>query len=271
MIDIHSHILFSVDDGAISLEESIEHIEKAISLGYTGIVCTAHYKVLEFENEKYEEKFNILQREVFKRKLPINLYRGNELDLREGVMKAIDKVYTINNSKYILIEFSRPLIYQAYIKIIDNLIDRGYVPVLAHIERYPYIKFHDFMKLYEKKVIFQMNLSTVKNMSKKIKFLLEEGYIQVVGTDAHRVENRNYDVSHYLEELKKIVGEKRYIELTKENPRRIVMNENINLETGRERKKDEKVLSFNGAFHNMFRKLFNGINSRRCNTKGEDI
>lgn len=271
MIDIHSHILFSVDDGARSLEESIEHIEKAISLGYTGIVCTAHYKVSEFENEKYEEKFNILKGEVFKRKLPITLYKGNELDIREGVLKALDKVYTINGSKYILVEFSRPLIYEAYIKIINILIAKGYIPILAHIERYPYIKFREFIQLYEKKVIFQMNLSTVKNMSKKIKFLLENEYIQVIGTDAHRVENRNYDVSCYLEELKRIVGERRYIELTKENPRKIVMNENINFETGRERNENEKILSFNGTFHNMFRKLFNGINSRRCNTKGENI
>ncbi|MFK4785454.1 tyrosine-protein phosphatase [Fusobacterium sp. MFO224] len=268
MIDIHSHVLFAVDDGAKNLEESIKLIEEAVSLGYTGIVCSAHYKISKFENRRYDEKFNILKEEVLKRKLPISLYKGNELDLREKVLKVLDNVYTINDTRYILVEFSRPLIYEAYIKIIDALIERGYIPILAHVERYPYIKLQDFMKLYDKKVIFQMNLTTVKTMSKKVKFLLEEGYIQVVGTDAHRVGSRDYSVLGHLNKLKKIVGEERFLQLTKENPRKIVMNEDINLETRREKKRNEKVLSFNGVFRFIFRKLFNGINGTRCNSKG---
>lgn len=271
MIDIHSHILFAVDDGARNLEESIGHIQKAADLGYSGIVCTTHYKINEFENENYEKNFKILQCEVLKRNLPITLYKGNELDLRGDILKIVPRVNTINNSKYILVEFTLPLVYTAYIKIIDGLIEKGYVPVLAHVERYPYIKFQEFIKLYDKKVVFQMNLSTISHMSKKVKFLLQNEYINVVGTDAHRIGNRDYEVLEYLEKLKKIVGEKRFIQLTKENPKKIIMNENIDFETRGEIRKNEKILSFNGIFYFIFKKLSNGIKCARCNSKGESI
>jgi len=237
MIDIHSHILFDVDDGARNLEESIEHIQKAVSLGYNKIVCTTHYKINEFENENYNKNFNILQGEVLKRKLPITLYKGNELDIRGDILKVLDNVNTINNSRYILIEFSSPLVFKAYIKIIDSLLEMGYIPVLAHVERYPHIKFQDFVKLYDKKVVFQMNLSTVSDMSKKVKFLLKNGYINVVASDAHRLGDRDYELSKYLKKLKKIVGEKRFIQLTKDNPRKIIMNEDILQDVSETRKK----------------------------------
>jgi len=271
MIDIHSHILFAVDDGARTLEESMEHIQRAVSLGYTGIVCSTHYKINEFENENYNKNFEILENEVLKRKIPIEIYIGNELDIKEDVLKIINNVKTINNSKYILIEFSSYLAYQAYIKIIDSLLDRGYIPVLAHVERYPYIKFNEFTKLYDKKVVFQMNLSTVSDMSKKVRFLLKNEYINVVASDAHKVGDRDYEVSEYLQKLKKIVGEKRFIELTKENPRKIIMNEDINFETRGENRKNEKILSFNGILYFIFKKLSNGIKCGRCYSKGENI
>jgi protein-tyrosine phosphatase len=271
MIDIHSHILFAVDDGARNLEESMEHIQKAIDLGYTGIVCSTHYKIHKFENENYNKNFKILENEVLKRKLPITLYKGNELDLRGDIIKVLENVNTINSSRYILVEFTLSLVYDAYIKIIDSLLDRGYIPVLAHVERYPYIKFNEFAKLYDKKVVFQMNLSTVSNMSKKVRFLLKNGYINVVASDAHKVGDRDYEVSEYLQKLKKIVGEKRFIELTKENPRKIIMNEDINFETRGENRKNEKILSFNGILYFIFKKLSNGIKCGRCDSKGENI
>ena len=270
MIDIHSHILFAVDDGARNLEESIEHIERAIDLGYSGIVCSTHYKINEFENENYNKNFEILQGEVLKRKLPITLYKGNELDLRGDILKALDNVNTINSSRYILVEFSSPLVFKAYIKIIDSLLHRGYIPVLAHVERYPYIKFQEFMKLIDKKVVFQMNLNTASHMSKKVRFLLKRGYINVVATDAHRVGSRDYEVPKHLKKLKRIVGKKRFIQLTKENPRKIIMNEDINFKTRGEISKHEKILSFNGVLCFIFKKLSNGINCGRCDSKGEN-
>ncbi|MGO2118143.1 MAG: CpsB/CapC family capsule biosynthesis tyrosine phosphatase [Fusobacterium sp.] len=109
--------------------------------------------------------------------------------------------------------------------------------MLAHVERYPYIKFQDFVKLYDKKVVFQMNLSTVSDMNKKVKFLLKSGYINVVASDAHRLGDRDYELSKYLKKLKRIVGKKRFVQLTKENPRKIIMNEDISQDVSETRKK----------------------------------
>lgn len=268
MIDIHSHILFEVDDGSRSLDEAISHAKQALEAGYSGIVCSAHYKKGRFENEDYDENFKKLEEEIKAREINIKLYKGNELEINEDVFTCVEKAYSINDSKYVLLEFSENLVFEAYMKIFKKLMKKGYTPILAHIERYPHIKIEEFIKMYEKKIIFQMNIRTVMNMSKKTEILLKKGYINVVATDSHRLLRRDYNVEKYLKKLKDIVGEKRYLELTKINPEKIIKNEEVNFNSGGEKKKNEKILSFNGAVGFVFKRLFYGFNSGRSNWKG---
>ena len=61
MVDIHSHILFGVDDGAKDIGESIELLKQAVSVGYTDIVCSSHYYIGLYENRNYLTHFNLLQ------------------------------------------------------------------------------------------------------------------------------------------------------------------------------------------------------------------
>ena len=61
MVDIHSHILFGVDDGAKDIEESMELLKQAVSVGYTDIVCSSHYYIGLYENSNYLTNFNLLK------------------------------------------------------------------------------------------------------------------------------------------------------------------------------------------------------------------
>ena len=109
MTDLHSHIIFDVDDGSNSIEESIELIKKLKSVGFDNIIMTPHY----IEGSDYcstnKEKINKLKRlrnEVKNNNIDINLYLGNEIFINDHIIDGIKegKIYTLNNTKYLLFE-----------------------------------------------------------------------------------------------------------------------------------------------------------------------
>jgi len=81
MIDLHSHILFQIDDGADSIEESLSLIREAVDYGVTDIVLTPHFILGSYDtnNEEKWKLFSLLKKEVEKENIPIRLYLGNEV------------------------------------------------------------------------------------------------------------------------------------------------------------------------------------------------
>lgn len=257
IIDIHSHILFGVDDGAKNIQESITLLRQAEKLGITDIVCSSHFYLGRYENKDYNKNFEILENEIKKQGIKIKIYKGNELALFGDVLSKVENVNTINNSKYVLVELRRGFIFSLYKGFLQKLIDLGYKPILAHIERYPFIKFNEFIELYNMGVIFQMNIKTVKNLTPKMKHFLIEGYVKVVATDVHNTEFRNYELQIYFDELEKLVGESRVKELAYENPKKILNNEDIILvEIKGANDEVTKINSSSGLFKSIWNKLF---------------
>ena len=109
MIDLHSHILYGIDDGSKSLETSLEILSIAYTGGVTDIVVTPHYikdSKYQANNTKKLELLNNLKQELKIRNININLYLGNEVYITEGIPELIKTdISTINNSKYLLMEF----------------------------------------------------------------------------------------------------------------------------------------------------------------------
>lgn len=256
MVDIHSHILFDIDDGAKDIAESISLIKEAINLGYTDIVCSSHYHLGFFENKNYDKNFKILENEIKKRGLQLKIHKGNELKLTEGIYEKLDKVYTINNSKYILLEFPNGILYKICRDVIKELIKLGYKPIIAHIERYSFIEIKEFIEVYNMGVIFQINIRSVNHLSKKVLYLLLNGYIKVVASDTHNSKYRNYDLKKYLVILEEKIGRKKFLELTEINPRKILNNEEIILKIKEESNEISKVSFFSGLFKFIWGKLF---------------
>lgn len=256
MIDIHSHILFGVDDGSKNIEESISLLRQAEKLGITDIVCSSHFYLGRYENKDYSKNFEILKDEIKNQGIKIKIYKGNEITLFRNIFSKLEDINTMNNSKYILIELKRGLIYPLYKKFLQNFIELGYKPILAHIERYPFIKFKEFKELYDMGIIFQMNVKTVKSLTPKMKYLLTEGYVKIIATDVHNVEFRNYELESYFDELKKLVGEDKLKELTYENPKKILNNEEIVLEIKGDNDEVTKINSSSSLFKSIWNKLF---------------
>ena len=153
MKDLHSHLLYGIDDGSKNIEESIPLLKQLEKQGVTDLMLTPHY----IENSKYncnnQEKriiFEELCRRAEEEHINIKLYLGNEIFFTPNMIYLINsgEVKTLNNSKYVLFEFPMNNIYQNTTQIINELVSNDFIPVLAHPERYEFVK-NDPILIYD--------------------------------------------------------------------------------------------------------------------------
>ena len=255
MVDIHSHILFGVDDGAKDIEESIELLKQAVSIGYTDIVCSSHYYIGLYENNNYLTNFNLLKDEIKRLNIPINIYLGNEFNLDSEYFSHKDKINRINNGKYFLVEIKSNIIYSICKDFFQMLLEKGIIPIFAHVERYNQIRVEELIELSQMGVILQMNLGSAVGELPKAKYLLENRYIDIIATDTHKYGKRDYNLKKKLDKLKSIVGAEYFQLLTEINPKKVINNENIFKLKGEENefKKSDGISSI---FSNLYSKLF---------------
>lgn len=236
MIDIHSHILYGIDDGSKTIEESILILKKCEQEGMKKIVLTPHYMENTNYNKNNKEKiklFNNLKEEINKQNINIDLYLGNEVYANENILELIEKeeILTINNSRYLLIEF--PLLNENLndINIIYNLKLSNIIPIIAHPERYEYITIEKIKQYINMGALIQINKDSLfgyygKKAKKIVKHLLKNKLVQFVGSDVHRID----DVSSNLKLQKKIIkytSMNYYNLITHENALKVLKNEEI--------------------------------------------
>lgn len=215
MKDIHCHLLPGIDDGAKDFKESVILLRKAQREGITDIVLTPHYiKNTKYncDNEKKEKIFEKLKLYAKTNNININLYLGNEVFLDEEVISLIKKkkIKTINNTKYILVEFPLEYIMKNAKDILYDLITNDYIPILAHPERYHIFKQHPeyVLEFLRMGVLLQGNYLSLlgaygKEAKKALKFFLKNNWISFLASDMHH--DGNYDISKMKKKLKRIV------------------------------------------------------------------
>ena len=144
MIDIHSHIIPNIDDGAQSVKETFEIFREAQKKGFTDIILTPHYIKEYYVTNTYIRKFWVksIQETLNKLQIPIKVYVGNEIYISEDMDKLIyeKQVSCLNDSKYVLFE----LPMNSEIKYLDEIIFKIFnidkVQIIAHPERYSFVK-----------------------------------------------------------------------------------------------------------------------------------
>lgn len=190
MIDVHAHVLPFVDDGAKTVEESIEMIMELYAKGVTDIVCTPHFS-RRFTSTKEEilKSIDVLRDALKKKNLPVNLYYGRELYLRESLLKEITPFseYTLNDTEYALIEFS----FTDYTEITEYVYElnrRGVKPIVAHFERYDYANIETALEVKRAGGLISVNASSLSPFNIKRRFalkLLSHGLVDLITSDAH--------------------------------------------------------------------------------------
>ena len=213
MIDIHSHIIYGVDDGARTKEMTLEMLKLSEESGVKKIVATPHYMKGRFQIEYNEIKeiVNEIRQMAKEENLNIEIYYGQEVYYTENIFKYYmeGEIGTINNSRYMLIEL--PMREFDVNKVIDGLYEltlRGIKPIVAHPERYiPFIKDPSLINAFIKEgYLFQLNADSVigefgKSVKKLALLYLENGVYDVIGSDAHSIKNRNTDMRKPIEEV----------------------------------------------------------------------
>ncbi|OOM75809.1 tyrosine-protein phosphatase YwqE [Clostridium puniceum] len=201
MIDIHSHILPQIDDGAENTDMTLEMLRNAVKNGTEKIVATPHYSFRYgstpiIEVKDYVNKLNCLMKE---KNIRIEIYSGQEVYLSESTLEYYleGNIGTINDSKYMLTECSINKFNEHIFDVIYELKIRGVIPIIAHPERYnPVIENILYInKFIENGCLFQMNSGSVLGLfGQRVKLVaeifLKNGIYNFIGSDAHNNINR---------------------------------------------------------------------------------
>lgn len=240
MIDIHSHIIPNIDDGSNSLEESLNILKNAYKNGVTDIILTPHYIVGSIYASPYtknKELVETLKKKLEEENVSLNLYLGNEIFVDNDMVKMLkdNKVSSLNNTRYVLFELPMNSEYKRIRELLFELQSNGYIPVIAHPERYRIIK-EDPRRcedLIEAGAIFQSNIGSLfgrygKEAKTTLKVLLKHNYITFLSSDIHHDKDEFYNEIDALKEKLSTFLDKDYIEdLFVNNAKKVLNNKKI--------------------------------------------
>jgi tyrosine-protein phosphatase YwqE len=163
--DMHSHFLFGIDDGAKSLDDSIEMIKVMKEMGYKKLITTPHVMADTYRNTPaiINEKLAIVREKLKEENVDIEIYAAAEYycDHEFFHMISNEELLTISSEKHLLFEVSYLNAPEIFDDVVFALQSNGYRPILAHPERYPFWfnNFDKFMADYGK-------LETVEQIEK---------------------------------------------------------------------------------------------------------
>ena len=194
-LDLHSHLIPGIDDGSKTMEESMVLLKGMSALGYKKVITTPHIMLDAYRNtpETIHEGLHALRQTAKEENIDIEIEAAAEYYLDEGFSKLLEKgdMMTIKG-EYLLFETSYTSKPLALEEMIFQIASAGYKPLMAHPERYRYIKDpkREYGRLKELGVMFQVNLNSFsghygKSAKALAHFLSKAGMIDFLGSDVH--------------------------------------------------------------------------------------
>lgn len=217
-IDIHTHILPGVDDGACDLAEAIQMIRMAWENGTGALVLTPHCRG-EFGSNGVSKRHTVflrLQEQVRAEFPQIRLYLGSEVRYGSDVPEklAAGEIQTLNGSHYVLLEFGSACLRSQILRGISNCVLSGYTPVLAHAERYDVFYRDDALieEVLDMGALIQVNAQSILgNLGLRTRFfchkLLQRRQIHFVSSDCHDTIHRTPLLRKCWDKVRKKYGE----------------------------------------------------------------
>lgn len=231
MIDIHNHLLYGVDDGPKTIEESIEMLRDAKQQGVEAIILTPHYRhgMFAYPVEVIDEHFGKLLKEA--KQIGIRLYLGTEYHVNSRMIEYLEtgRCRTMAGTNYVLAEYEYETPYEYIISSVRDLLRHGYIPIIAHAERYACM-LEDVdcaEQLREMGVLIQVNADAVlgddgRKLKKYCKKMLQNGYVDVIGSDSHGIKRRASQMQKCQTYMYKKYDENYVEQLFVENPKKIL-------------------------------------------------
>ena len=233
MFDIHYHLLFGLDDGPKTIEDSLKLGEASIAEGVTHIVCTPHANErFPFHPERNREKLALLNEHLGGR---VTLGLGCDFHLsHENIeeLKSNRTKYTINGTKYLLAELSDFGVPHSLSKTLDHLTRMGIVPIITHPERNPtlvadpsriaeWIGFGCLIQITAGSLLGRFG----KRAESMSHHLLKHGRVHFVASDAHSIDGRPPSMAPAHDVLKRRYGRETADRLCLHNPRAAFLGE----------------------------------------------
>lgn len=258
MIDIHSHILPNIDDGARSIEETFNLIKEAQKAGFEAIISTSHYMENYYETDVPEREVWVkaICENLQTKNIEINLYLGNEIYFSDNIIELLEqrKASTINDTSYVLFELPLNAEPMNLYDVVYEMLQYKLVPILAHPERYSYVqKDPDLVyDLIEKGVLMQANYgSIIGQYGEKAQIIVrkffENNMVHFLGSDVHRPNTIYPKIPQILREIESIIGSEKLEELTTKNPKLLLNNKKIEIEEPTDFKltlKEKMIINF---------------------------
>lgn len=243
MIDIHTHIIFGVDDGPATLEESLALIKESYRQGVRTIVATSHRRKGMFETPEATilSHFAIVKDEVELLLPEMTLLYGGEIYFTTDIVSKLENqtIPTLNGTRFALVEFSSMTPWKTIHGAVEDLLNVGITPLVAHIERYNALENHKerVKELIDMGCYTQVNSSHLlkaklfgdkyKVFKKRAAYFLEEDLIHCVASDMHNLEGRKPYMQEAYTLIEKKFGAKKAKQLFHDNPATLLANQFI--------------------------------------------
>lgn len=218
MIDLHSHILPGIDDGAPDDAEAIAMARLWVADGVTSVACTPHIYPGVYNNSGPDIRLRIerLQERLDGEGIPLRLVPGGDVHIAPDLVSKlrIGDALTLNNSRYALIETPHHILPPRVGDIFFNLSAAGYVPILTHPERMSWIeeRYELIQSLAHAGVWMQLTAGSILgDFGSRPKYwserMLDDGIVQIVASDAHGSQRRPPRMRRAFEAVVKSYGE----------------------------------------------------------------
>lgn len=205
LTDIHTHILYGVDDGAKNLKESTRILENLWEQGVGNVVLTPHYgpkfgfPVAEILKERFEE----LKEEARRTWPEMKIFLGSEIYYQSNTIQDLKdrKALSLNGTRYVLVEFGVNDSFGSILRATQELVYAGFIPIVAHVERYKAIlgDLDKTQELVDLGSLLQINSksltgSILNATTKYCRKLLSEQLVHLVASDCHDLKSRSPDL-----------------------------------------------------------------------------
>lgn len=238
MFDIHCHVLPNVDDGAKSMDMALKMLQMEYRDGVRSVILTPHYRREMFETpqQKIERQFTLLK-EAAEEKIgrDLHLYLGCEFHANMTMAETLlnGERPTMAGSDYVLTEFSEASDISFVRERIYDLLSHGFVPIIAHVERYPKIRknLDDLQDLRKAGARLQVNAESILGgegffVKRFCRTLMNNGMMDFVGTDCHRTDHRVPNLGACAEYMEKKMGQSYTERILIRNPQEIIESMN---------------------------------------------
>ena len=241
MIDLHCHILPWVDDGAENARVACQMAEQCLRNGVRTVVATPHCNLRgarpNYRGRTYTECISMFRALLRQHDIPLRVLSGAEIfahgsNLRQLLME--DKVVTLNHSRYLLVEFNFQTRPEALNQMLHMVTRFGYIPVIAHPERYKAVQESPGLALqwYERGYIIQLNKGSLlgrlgQAAGETAQYLISSQVAHVIASDAHDMRSRAPGFRSLIPVLKKHCSPNYIRDLLQRNPYRILTDQDL--------------------------------------------